>query len=599
MAVWPVMTTTGCRATPAELLDLACRVRAADRAGELDTARELAECHMAATADADAGLLAESFLLKAKVLRHRDDHASLLEACDAAGHAMRLGRTRQGSAQPLLSERAVLEHAACLLATERASTARDAAMPLVDHEDADVSARAWWLVGRSWFNVGEAIQAVASLQNAAAEVRRNNKEGESLDKLVRSSLAAALDEAGRVDAAGWLLQEDQSWWADRRGCGRARSGYHITAARNLHRRGNIAGALDELDRAEEDLASCNAVSHLVAAVHRVRAECLDDRGQGEAAMRHALKARTLLRRITAEPRRVSGPPVVETMWVPGYLDAGTDHVSTTTVGGAHRNRLRLAEATVTRLAGAATDPQLPQLLADGHTAAAVAGELGVAEVVRLWTYVEMVLNGAQAGGVSGESDASRLAAVVQSLQGVAGAEGHEAEALCRAGGILARVEGERRSPWTERLLWRGVVRAESLPGAGLLQASAEIALARLMHSDQQQRDDDALELSIRGLQRLHSERLTMRHRGHRRTWLEAEINPATELAIELALQCERQDLARDLVVFSRAGGVTLPEPKDPSGTWHGSDVPLAPIPTVHYIDGTTSSMGVGGKCHFR
>lgn len=81
----------------------------------------------------------------------------------------------------------------------------------------------------------------------------------------------------------------------------------------------------------------------------------------------------------------------------------------------------------------------------------------------------------------------------------------------------------------------------------------------------------------------------------RRNWLHEEIHPAFNLAIELAHRCARNDIAADLVVFSRASGVPGPVGSTSSP---GRETRLMPVPRLHYIDGSASLLGSGGECRF-
>ncbi len=169
------------------------------------------------------------------------------------------------------------------------------------------------------------------------------------------------------------------------------------------------------------------------------------------------------------------------------------------------------------------------------------------------------------------------------LAGVPGLERDEAVLLVRAGALLAK--GDDCALPAERLLRRALARLEFLAGTGQWLAQAQVELGMVLaDTDPAQ----ALRSLVAGLQGLDEERFRMVKRNHRTRWLMRRVHPAFGKAIELAVTNGDESLAADLIVFSRMAGVLAPG--------DSTELPLDPVPTLTYIDGTRSSLGTDQNC---
>lgn len=506
-------------------------VVALDLDGDLDTA--LARSRILLWQAGESGDLRrriEALLVLARVLRHRDDPASLHEAMSAAMIAARLTLLPSVGERDLLHGHAELECAACLVRGGRAKEGSERAWPWRDRPEP-------WLAGRAWVVIGDALRAeerpsaaVAALANAVAEFQR----GQGEDKLARTKirLAEALSSGGHVAAAAAVLDELREWCASDPPC-RLRIAYYLALAEVRQAQGDVEVALDVL--AEQAWPVLRSRKSLVALRIRYHLQCaayLRMWGQKKASDSHANRAAELRRRLPL------GRPVDVHELASVPRRTGTDFLSAHSV---------VFERDI-------------------------AGE--VAQALK---------------GTREDDHARRVVELLELLQGRPDAERAELSLLIETGERLAPPKVPS-SLSAERCLRRALVRIAWLPGMELWRARGQVALARMLADTG--RVDEALELALRAVRTFDDQRLRMRERSWRGNWLGASIHPAFELAVELAVRCDRPEIASDLIVFSRAAGVvaTSGSPDRPSGQR------LLPVPRLHYIDGSTSVLGSGAEC---
>ena len=205
----------------------------------------------------------------------------------------------------------------------------------------------------------------------------------------------------------------------------------------------------------------------------------------------------------------------------------------------------------------------------------------------VFDFIERV---AQGGGNPTGSHAQLLEKAVARLQGVPGMERSEALTLTTAGSFLSRgLEPVRAT--AERLLRRALARFDYLQGATMWEASCRCALGQALATS---RPDAALELLQTGIQRLSEERYDMPRRTYRANWRATVEGTFFETAIRLAHEQGRKDLAADLIVFSRIGGVLVPEVEPNSR--RVDEVPLLAPPQLVYLDGSSSTLGSESSC---
>ena len=123
------------------------------------------------------------------------------------------------------------------------------------------------------------------------------------------------------------------------------------------------------------------------------------------------------------------------------------------------------------------------------------------------------------------------------------------------------------------------------------EASCRCALGQALATS---RPDAALKLLQTGIQRLSEERYDMPRRTYRANWRATVEGTFFETAIRLAHEQGRKDLAADLIVFSRIGGVLVPEVEPNSR--RVDEVPLLAPPQLVYLDGSSSTLGSESSC---
>lgn len=542
--------------------------RAADRAGDLDRAAHLATAWLRGlppTAGLDQRCAA--FRLHARVLRHRDDAASLASALDSAVNATRLARgAGVGPAE--------LEIAACRLALGETARALGIARRWHDDPDPSLGAWAWAITGRAQLD-DDPLASVPALHNAIAECRRG--QDTATEHVVRIALAIALGRVGRVRDCAAVLSADRTHWDGSPGRRRLTVSYLLVAAGNALREGRVDRALAHLDEAEALVEACTGMPATEAELLRIRADCLLEWGQVPRAERARRRATRVMEQLPTAPAPAIDPAPVTSPPEPVLLSQGPSGAGRD--DGPHRRLTGCLAMTSARIAlrDRPGSPWLPSRRGR----------------VRSPWGVERMLDEAARLGVTEEAEAVRVVECVEALAGLPGWERTEAFLLHRAGRLLT----DAQVPvglLAERLLRRCHVRVQFLPGMDMLRARAEIALAEVVARDPSRRDE-ALDLVVGGLTTLDAERFRMSRRDYRNTWLTEEVHPAHALAIELAVEHGRDDLAADLVVFSRASGIISPPDRDRPAT----EITLLPLPRLRYLDGARSSLGGEAECHYR
>lgn len=554
----------------------------ADRAGDLDRARDIVVTwNHSLAVEGDLGDLAESFRLKAKILRHRQDPAVLDEAVDAAEQAMRLMTARPLARRTLPRLLTELELASCLLDLGESAAAVRMLGPLLGHELVPASGWAWVLRAQSHLREDEPIRAVAGLHNAIAEFARSGHQFR--ERTARVSLAEALDRVGRVNDAHRLLQEERPFWiTGDPALRRIAIRFRLVAAANHAGRGEIAEALQDLVMAAQELDRCTGLERHRIQLETLRAGCFREWGQRDLAEDAAKKAEALSRPFITQEPSAWRPASVPGPKAPVRL--GTQLPSDGAPAGAGRRpsssgfAARPAGPTGHRLNAfryasnheATPHAPDPPAMADRFL---VTDRVGILEVV----------------------------SAAESMAGVPGRDRQETRTLFRAADIIRRSharglfgsadDAQLATLWAERLYRRCLVRLTRLPHVEVLRGRAEIGLAQVLAGAG--REEEALQLVVSGLRALDEERFEMLRRDYRNNWLRAELHPAYELGFRLAADRDPA-LAADLIVFSRNAGIVLPG----LGGHDPTEIPLMPMPRLTYIDGQVSTLGSGGHCRF-
>lgn len=518
-----------------------------DREGRLDEAKaELERIRLTLDPATPARARSELLRLGARVLRHRHDPESLRKARNAAEGALGIA-----VAAPTPDTRAVslasLEMAACDLALGEAAAAGRGARALLDDRDPAISGWAQAIVGRAHLAGGRHFPAIAALHNAIAEHRRERNDQRVAT--ARLWLAVALDDAGRVDEARGLLDEDRARWTGEPGVRRVSVLHRLTAATNARSRGEIQEALHMLAEAREFLTGTSGMNAERARTHRLRADCYGEWGQRDEAERERV-----------ESRRAQPPSPTEPKAAPRFDPPPS--------------------------------PRAPRALAARSLQrAAVAG-------LRLDDEVLSVLDGLGEDQVRGRIGVGFVVDKCERLQGVSGYERDEVYALFEGARRLDPADGEAAF-WRERLLRRAEARLGFLPGLDILWGRVRIQLARLLAEEvgaDADRREEARHLVVDALLQLDRERFDMATRSWRARWLEVEIGPAYDLAIRLAVAVGDKSLARDLIIRSRVAGVVSPSGEIQHRRPRVGDLPLVPPPRFTYLDGTESTPGDGAPC---
>lgn len=562
----------------------------ADRAGDLDLARTLIRQHLQQLpVDAPITERIRAFREEAKIMRHRDDAASLRHAVESAAHAVRLTELTGGADDAVGRGLAALELAACLFACDRFDEGARLAARWASHEDATVSGWAWALLGEAHLGLDRHFQAAAALMNAIAEFERDGNAFRQMT--ARIALAAAFDRAGRTIDASTLLAEDQSYWTGDRAILRTSIAHHLVRAGAEHHMGDLPAAIATLRRVEQLLKQTTGMQVAKVRMLRQAAACYAEWGQHFEVTQYLAQAEWLVSRMSqaASPRQrpAALPALPRTV---GLRTIDPDDLIETT--GVHERLLdetAALAATISRRVPASTyRSKLRSRLGDTQSTDQIC----------------QILEDAALPGMLNDEGVQLLMSSLVKAQGVPGSERLEASCLVDAGLILTQsaypAAGMAGAPTAaiaaERCLRRALRRMEWLPGMEIWQARAQLGLAQLpSHNDQQR--EQALDYAVAGLKGLDRQRYLMSRRRHRNTWLTSELHAGYELAIELALQCGREALAADLIIFSRAAGVVVAQ--TPSrGRAESDEVQLLPLPRFGYIDGTQSRLGHDGFCHF-
>lgn len=520
-----------------------------DREGRLDEAKaELERIRLTLDPATPARARSELLRLGARVLRHRHDQVSLGQARNAAGSALGIALAARKPDKAAVTL-AALEIAACDLALGDLSGAGGRAALLRDDNDPAIAGWAELIVARARLAEGRHFPAIAALHNAIAEHRRERNDQRVAT--ARLWLAVALDDAGRVDEARSLLDEDRARWTGEPGVRRVSVLHRLTAATNARSRGEIQEALHMLAEAREFLTETSGMNAERARMHRLRADCYEEWGQRDEAERERARA-----------RRAQPPAMTASQSAPRF-----DQPSS---------------------------PQAPRALARrSRQRASVSGP-------RLDDEVLGVLDGLGEDQVRGRIGVRFVVDQCECLQGVSGYERDEVYALFEGARRLDPADGEAAF-WRERLLRRAEARLGFLPGLDILWGRVRIQLAGLLAEEvgaDADRREEARHLVVDALLQLDRERFDMATRSWRARWLEVEIGPAYDLAIRLAVAVGDKSLARDLIIRSRVAGVVSPSGEIQHRRPRVGDLPLVPPPRFTYLDGTESTPGDGAPCLF-
>lgn len=537
----------------------------ADAAGDLVGAARIAEqVVLQASRRADVWRQVEALLLLARVSRHRRDATSLRRARDAAGVAVQVAGLPHLRADQALSTRAGLERAACLVESGRLDEGFAMAADVRDDDEAAHAGWAWTSMGQARLAQGRTREAIAALSNAVAEFERAPVRRRVFASRVR--LATALTKAGHLEHGADILEADLEHWRTS-GRPRLQAEHHLALAESLRQRGRTAPARALLATVADLLGACTGMEAVVVRLHQQQASCDLDWYQSGTARRHVVAAERLrasLREDAGSHRLVPAVPRPAAVLT---LGSWTPHRS----GGLHRDLEERALELSDAMASDARDAEAPESVLLGSA---------------------MLATDAQVRGLVARARRSRtlddgaiddLLARLESLAAVPGAERQEVKLLVRMGELLRSLDRPRLVD-AERLLRRALVRLARLPGMGLWQARSKVGLAMVLRDDG--RFEEALPHAIGGVEVLDAERFEMDARRLRSTWGKHH-NDAFDCAIDLAHRCGRTDIAADLIVFSRAAGVVT-----------GSVTRLVPVPRLHYIDGTISTLGRGEGCLF-
>lgn len=531
-------------------------VLAADAAGDLVGAGEQAQrLVLAASRGGDVRAQIDALLLLARVSRHRRDAVSLRWARDAAGVAVQLTELPRLAADRGVRAAAALELAACLVAGGR----HDEGFAIAGGHRSDVEAAiagwAWTTMGQARLAQGRTREAVAALSNALAGFER--EPGGRRAFTARVWLAVALTRVGDLEHGAGILEADLEYW---RGSGlvRLQVEHHLALAESLRQRGLTAQARTVLGTVADLLRPCMGMDAVAVRLHQQWAACDLDWHQTRAAQNHVIQAERIRARLMDAGARPAALGVPRPSAVQ-ELGARTPVPN----GGPYRD-----------LADAARE--LADTMASEVPDVAGVSAFGGAVALSLNAEVRGLIARARRSRSLDDDGAAVLFAQLESLGAVPDTERLEATLLVRAGELLHSLD-ESRSVGAERLLRRALVRLDRLPGMGLWRARAEVALAMTLRDAG--RPDEALPYALRGVETLDAERFEMDARRTRSTWGKHQ-NAAFDCAIDLAHRCGRTDIAADLIIFSRAAGVVTESMKR-----------LVPVPRLHYIDGTTSTLG--------
>lgn len=554
---------------------LSDRILAADRRGELTEAHRLAgRLVLEASRTGDLRRHVDALLLLARTHRHSRDAASLRRAREAAGLAVGLTGMRPLRPDTRVRARAELEHAACLVEGGRLDEGFVAAAQWRSDEDAALAGWAWTAMGQARLILGRTGEAVAQLSNAVAEFER--APGRRRVYVSRILLATALTRAGDLEQGAEILDADLSHWcaADMT---RLRIEHHLALAENRRLRGDISGARELLEGTAAMFRSCTGMQAVKVRLHQQQAACELDWRQDGAAARRFRQAESVRAGLTAE----WGDRVVPAR-VPRHAAAQLLRGGSMRESPAQDYLHGQLAVTAQELAGAMTNGA-----AAGSVALPAADPVGRSlgmDVRRIVEDAERLIGprGDRRQGTISEQGVSALMARLEELGGVE-TERLEAGLLLRAGEVLASLR-EPRVLEAERLLRRSLVRLARLPGMGLALARANVALASTLRDAG--RAEEALPFALRGVEILDAERFRMDSRRVRAAWREAQA-PAFECAIDLARRCGRDDVAADLIIFSRAAGIVAE-----------SVTRLVPVPRLRYLDGSVSSLGTEEQCLF-
>ncbi|TRY16871.1 hypothetical protein FOJ82_13440 [Tessaracoccus rhinocerotis] len=537
-------------------------VVAADLAGDLDLAVDLARATIHAGDSAeDLAVRVRTLLLLARTLRHREDHSSLADARSLTRTVLALARLTE-SGGGTLTAAAELELAACLAAAGLYRQAHEAAKVLRHHPNHRLAGWAWSTMGQANLGARRPAAAVSAISNALAEFARADPGQRILG--TRTRLGAALLATGDVAQAADLLTGDLPSWREPGASRRLRIQHHLTTAAALRGTGEIGGAVRLLRQVDALLAGRTGMDFTRVRFHHEYATCLRIWGQLADAQHQFDLGEQVRAGLAGVPRpglRHDRSPVPDTPLPVASviapqdpleeLQASADELSVAVESDVTSRGVRLATGRWRR-------------------------DLGSVRFALLM--------------VQDTEGADAIVERVERLEGMPDGERAEAMLLVEAGEGLARPDSLHPLQ-AERLLRRALVRLERLTGLELWRARAELALAKVLRSDNR---EEALRHALAAVQRLDEERFRMRHRDLRGNWLAEVFHPASHLAIELALECGRTEVAADLVIFSRVAGVVAPGDL----AARQGELPLTAVPRLYYTDGNRSDLGSGGSCLF-
>ncbi|WP_432558803.1 hypothetical protein [Granulicoccus sp. GXG6511] len=538
------------------LADADGRVRDAQRAAE--------RLVLAATNSGDLRDHVDSLLILAWILRHTRDARQLRRARDAARVAVGLTGTPGLQTGTKLSAHAELEFAECLVESGRLGSGIRAALRWRTDDDANIAGWAWTVLGKARFAQGRTPEAIGALSNAAAEFQR--APGVRRVYGSRVVLARALTKSGELRHGAELLEADLDYWSALGTPPRLRILHHLALVENRRLRGDIAEAHELLRSVQALLKSRAELEDLWIRFHQHAAFCALEWRQREEARKHfrlAEQARATLSEDGPDRPAVGVVPALSPVQRLGAAHSVVDRRL--------HDELALAADELADGLGDALDAVAP---GQTHINAV---ELLVREAERsVWPRSGPAPRPLQPGVVQ------ELIALLDDLTADPEDRRREAVLLVRAGEVLAA--GAEPNVAAERLLRRALVRLARLAGTELVEARASSALARVLRADG--RPEDGLAHALRAVRTLDAERFEMGHERVRARWRKAQ-GPAYELAIELAQQCDRPEIAADLIIASRAAGVVS-----------ASGERLVPVPQLHYIDGSVSSLTGPGDCFF-
>ncbi len=538
-------------------------IRAADAAGDLIGAGTLAQrLVLAASGAGDLRGQADALLLLARVSRHRRTAASLRRARDAAGIAVELAGTTGLASDAAFRAAAELEQAASLVASGHLDEGFAIAAVHRSAERAAIAGWSWTTMGQARLAQGVHREAVAALSNALAEFQRDAASRRVY--VARIALAVALTRAGHIDDGAAILDADIDYWASS-GIRRLQIEHHLALAENLRQRGSTAKSRKRLAEVAGLLEPCTGMDATTVRLHQQRAACDLDWHLVNDARKRITTAEAI--RVQLAEGEAAGPVAagVPRPAVPQPLGARGGQPTLPTRDLHHDladAAQELADATASE-----TPDALPGTLA-----------LSGSAVLELGREVRSLVAWAKRSGTLDDHAIGGLLVRLESLGTVPDAERLEATMLVRAGKLLRTLDQPRLLD-AERLLRRALIRLARLPGMGLWQARANVALAMILRDTD--RHEEALSHALRGVERFDAERFEMGARATREVWGKRH-NDAFNCAIDLANSCGRTDIAADLITFTRAAGVV-----------RGSVGQLVAVPRLRYIDGVTSGLGSG------